>query len=809
MWDWLTDFRAAFRALRRRPVYAAAVTLALSLGLAAAATAYALVDAITNPQHPYVRPEELWQIRIAASGIPIPPVQRWTRAGTQLPFVAGIAQWEGALRRASIEIDGRVLEARGAVVSDELFAVLGIAPVVGRLPSVHATGQPEVVISDRLWAQASEGHEFSPFVVSRGADRLLVTGVLPRHTDFPPNADYWQPADVSERMDRYVLRARRGATQDGIATVLRTAFDEQRTGPSGRESPRFVIEPLLKPSARIDAVHQALFAGCMAVLVIVCLNLASTQFTRGLARQRELAIRAVLGASPQQLMRAVAAESVITTAIAGVFGTLVSFWTSRALLAYGPVSVSFIGSFEPQWSLRTILFATATSVVAGVMVCGLPALWLVRGRRPGASLHRATQAARRSGGRVFAVIVVAELALALVLVFVASLMGKEAERVMKLDVGYDVDHLVSVPLRTSLTDLKGDSSAATADSSSYANAGVRIRRVFDRLRSDSGVGKASLTYFLTLDGNRISAVDARGRARDYSLRDAFVRVVSAEFFSTMHILGPNGSAFDPSTSVLETPSVVIDERLANRLWPQRPGIGQRVKLGSLASNRPWLPVSAIVRPTVFAVGMCATEECYAPSIFVLDPTASQYAGREYGSLAQAFLRINNDGAPLLRLHRTLANARDVSAFGISLIADEMQLTAMRASYHFLSIVFSAFALGGLLLSALGVFALVSADVDERMKEYGVRIALGASPGDLARRVLSAAARVALYGFLLGALLSYWTVDLFRYLVADLADFGLERMLFAGLLLVTSVLLASLRPALIAARTEAAAMLRTD
>ena len=804
------DVRYAIRSLARAKTFTAGAVLTLAIGIGVNATMFSVTSGALLRHMPGIAaPERIAWLSFVSrdggrqGGLSYPDYLDY-RVATASVF-ADMAGYR--LVPISIGNGGVPARLRGAVVSGSFFPMLGVRAAVGRTlaPFDDRQGAPAVaVISARLWRERYAG---SPEVlrasVSVNGRSFAVVGVLPREFTGPAigdTADVWLPMSrwpelrtsesklLESRNSSWLTvlaRLAPGVTvsqaQAVVATIgarLARAYpdvDGNRTAVvSGAGSP-------VPPGGRSELIPLAalLLAVTAIVLLIACANVANLLLARGAARAQELSIRASLGASRRRLMRQLLTESAILATAAAVAGLLLAFWAADVIVAAAGPDLQ---GLQTTPDLRIVAFTIALALATVSVFALAPALATTR-----ADVLRGLRATPSAGGRsrLQGTFVVAQLALSLVLLLAAGLSVRALEKSSRLDLGFTPDHLTTASYDLVLQNYTSERRDAFRTD------------LLSRLRRTPGVQSATIANLAPLSGTVIAGLVTAAGARPGDGTIAYVNAVDPAYFSTMQIPLLRGRAFGDGDVAGAPGATVVNETLARRFWPGGNAIGQRVQV-HLKQVRT-LEVVGVARDAKYDE---ATED---PQPFVYLPLAQEPAFdsetlvvrasadlRDVGGLLERTIHGLDAGLPVYDVHPFAAILRE-------------RVDKQRA----LSVLFSCFGAVALLLAAVGLYGVMAYATTRRTHEMGVRLALGATPGQLAASIARDGIRLGLAGTAIGAA---GALPLARILGALI--FGVQIVdvvVFLGVcaLLNAVVLTAALLPARRAARLEPVAALRSE
>ncbi|HUF69895.1 MAG TPA: ABC transporter permease [Longimicrobiales bacterium] len=783
MSGWTKDIRHAMRALRRTPGFTAVSIATLGLAIGANAGIFSVVDTVLLDPLPYPDADRLVYIAATAPGSDLPEefgvsaefFVQYSEQSTMLEDVALTNSFTSTLRA-----DERVERVWMSSPTASLFSTLGVKPILGRLP-VDEDESRVAVISHALWTTWF-GSDFG--VIGRsyymsGADREII-GVMGPDFRYPVEGTLlWFPTPVrAERIvpGRFgapmVGRLAPGATLEGLTAELHTLAQRlpERFGGSAAyarliERHRPIVRPLRdEVLGDISGPLWVLLGSVGIVLLIACANVANLFMVRGEQRQRDLAIRRAIGAGRGQLFRSQMAESLVVALFAGALAVVLARASVPAFLRAAPPNVPRLG--DVSMTVPTLLFTLGVCLLSALL-CGLiPA---IRASSPNvAGLRDGSRGStrRRHWGRDG--LVIAQTALALVLLIGSGLLIRSFQQLRSVDPGYDTADIFTfqiAPERASLNDAQ-----------SFAAFHMDF---MDRLAALPGVESVGLVENVPLDEGTSSGRFATEEEPDIE-SGALLSYTWAggDYFGTMSIQVLTGRAFTQADHISDLGNVVISKSAADMLWPGENPIGRRLR-----------PQGAEAWETVVGVVEDVMQNGFrdSPQALVYFPLVGQSPGA----------RIVSSPAYVMRTGRAENIAPEVRAL-VSEVAPEAPMyrvytMAGLAAASMVQLSFTMLALGitsvlALILGTVGLYGVLSYVVAERTREIGVRMALGAEAKSVQRMVVGQGIRVVIIGVVIGVLVARASTRalsslLFGVEAADLATFvGMSgAMLLVGLL----------------------------
>ncbi len=743
----LHNLRYAARTLRKNPGFTAVAIITLALGIGANTAIFSVVNAVLLRPLPYKDDGRLVVI-LHKGRNPVSPANflDW-RSQSQVFTQMGAAEyWTPNLTGSSNPEKLWALH-----VSPEIFSILGVQPLLGRLflPEEQNAGKEhEVVLSYALWQSHFGGNEE---VVGRSValsgENYTVVGVMPREFKFAPfwatKSELWAPLVLGPRLAdrngnalRVFARLKTGATIESAQAEMNAI-----TGGLEREFPGTnqdikVVSLREKVVGDIRSTLLVLLGAVGFVLLIACANVSHMLLARATARREEIALRSALGAGRWDIFGQFLCESLVLAVAGGVAGLLLALWSVRVLVALGPAEIPGVASIGID---SHVLWFAATASLLTALVFGMAPAWSAASINLSNAMKEGergrSQGLRRN--RLRSLLVSSEFALAVILLAGAGLMVHSFLELQRVDPGFDPHGVLSVVVSVSGTD------AASHPGDFYQAALGRVRAV-------PGVQAAGAINHLPLAGDDWGfRFHVEGRPPNRPGQDpvATYRAVFPGYFGTMRIPLLGGRDFTDSDNLREPGVLVINEYLAEHYWPGEDAIGKRVTLDDPQHNPSWLTVVGVVKNTVRSTWAAPPEE----ELFV--PYLQNPAYLEAPSPPFAYItlvvRTAGDPAALAPSIRAAIRSldRDVPLSDVQTM--DQAVAEANGQSRFYVVLLGAFAMTALVLSAVGIYGVMSYSVSRRTHELGVRIALGAQSRDLLKLVVLQGIVLALAGVAVG------------------------------------------------------------
>jgi putative ABC transport system permease protein len=801
------DARYALRTLGRRRGFTAVVVLTLALGIGLTSALFSVVDAVLLRPLPYHEADRLvvlWQhdrnAGNARDGVAPGNFIDWREQATG--FTAMAAAEPYALDYLGQDGPETFKAWR---VSEDFFGALGTPPLFGRTLRADdfTRGRDRlIVLGHAFWRRRFSGDaSIVGRAVTLDGEPYVVVGVMPRAFGFPSQKDLWIPRvasrdgtdDRQNRRGKYLTvvgRLEPGVTiaqaQAALSAVARRLAAEY---PRTNQAVDATVVPLREQV--VGAARPALLVLLSAValvLAVACANVANLFLAQALRRQREFAVRAALGAAGTHLARQVLAEAALLAAAGGAVGVAVAGATLGAIRALAPANLPRLD--EIALDTRALAFTAGVAALTALAFASVPA-WRVAHADPQQTLRGGDRGATAGAGRGRSrrALVVAEVALACVLVVGAGLLVRSFAALTSVERGYHTDHVLAI-------------SAFIFDvAQTDEKRAAFVRDVGDRLARLPGVravGVASALPLAERIGPEAATIGVEGRppapGAEPSVRAA---IVTAGYFDALRIPLRRGRLFAATDDGGSVPVAVINERLAREFFPGEDPVGKRLVVRFAGP-----PVTREIVGVVGDVRHAGLDDEPEPGLYVAHAQAP--SGRVI-----FVLRTKGDPAAMTRAasEQIRAVAPALPLYGVYTL--DGLLDASLKPRRFNLLLLGAFSLAALALAAVGVFGVMSSATAERTREIGVRLALGARPGEVLRLVLREGAALAALGLAAGAALSLVAGRFLRALLFGVQPLDPVAFAAGAILILTAALVATLVPAYRAARVDPVIALRGE
>ena len=733
MFDTLAaDLQFAARQLLQSPGFALVSTLTLALGIGASTAIFSAVNPILFQPLPYPHAGRLMMVQeLGSGGSPRRPTfatfHGFAENSRSFDAMAVMKPWQPTMVGS-----GQPERFEGQQVSAGYFRTLAVSPSLGRdfqASDDQFHGPNVVVLSDRLWRRRFAGDSTIIGKEVRLDDYLFtVVGIMPSSFEnvLAPSAELWAPLQYNPLLPaegrewghhlRMVgrLRPEVSANQarnelNGIlhsfAPLYAKGYECCGGVPNGTAVDRLQDEI----TRGVRPALLAILGAVVLVLLIVCVNVTNLLLARSARRRSEFALRAALGAGRIRLIRQLLAESLLLAAIGGVLGMAIAEVGVRALVALSPLGLPRAGAIRVDGAVYA--FGLGITSLVGLVVGLAPALQASHSD-PHNALRESSRTATGGHQLTRRVLVVSEVALALVLLVGAGLLFRSIEHLFAVDPGFDGTHLLTMQVQESGRRFIDDS--------------VRARfftQALEEVRKVPGVTAAAFTSQLPLSGDvAVYNMELESHPNDNS-EGLLQYAVSPGYFDTMNIPLKGGRLLDEGDRAGAPTAVLISESFAKRKFPNQTPIGQRVRVGAAVghADRPWATIVGVVGDVKqTSLAMSASDAFYT--------TTTQW---DWVDHAQSLVvRTRGDAAGLTPAIRKAIWSVDKDQPIERIATMDTLLATSQAERHFALILFEAFGIVALVLAAVGIYGVLSGSVTERMREIGVRTALGASRSDI-------------------------------------------------------------------------------
>jgi putative ABC transport system permease protein len=810
----LRDLRYVARSFSRSPGFFVVTALTLALGIGATTAIFSVVNGVLLQPLPYPNSDRIVQ------------VFQLTKTGERNSVTEpNFADWKAQSRAFSaltmtssggtVTVNGlsEPARARATQVSGDFFAVFGVKPEIGRTfvnDELRPGGPASVIVSHAFWQRYLGGvPSVQGKTISIGKDLLTIVGVMPETMNYPAGNELWLPHEPDQRRSRTsggwraIGRLNTGVTleqaKQDMSTLSRRL--KQQYGDETGMSDAEMVQLHEQLVGKVRGTLLVLLGAAAFLLLIACANVVNLLIARMTIRKSEVGLRLALGASRGRLIQQFLTEASMLSLVGGVIGILLAATGVRVLLALQTNAIP--RSNEVHVSVPVMAFAFGTSLLTAVVMGLLTAWHGTRGDiRESLSASQRTQTGTGSSSSIRRTLVVAQMALTVVLLVGAGLLGRSFLNLLEINPGYRTQH--AVVLDAALPYERGEEGTQRRV--------AFYRELMSRVRTIPGVTNVGAASEFPLTGSGrdgsfiiMSRIDEPLRMEDYPILtkdpkrsgSANFTVVDGNYFDVMNIPVLSGRTFNSGDSPNAAHAGVISASLAKSKWPNESPIGKIIQYGNMDGDlRPYTVVGVVgdVRDQNLASDPTPTFYAYQPQ---RQNAASEFhvvmqtAGDPTSVIASAraiVRQLKPDIPPVLRTMETIVSAS---------VADR----------RFVLVLVAVFGGAALLLATLGVYSVISYLVTQRRQEIGVRIALGAQSGDVLGLILRQGAFLAIVGVVVGAIGALFLTRLLKGLVFGVST--TDPIAFGGVIVLLTVvaLLASWLPARRATRVDPMNVLR--
>jgi putative ABC transport system permease protein len=798
----LQDLRYGVRMLVRHPAFTTVAVLTIALGIGANTAIFSLVNDVLLRPLPYNNANRIVLIeedhdQTKGNNVSYAAFLDLVGHARSFDSIGAYRNWNFNL----ITNSGEPEQIEGAMVSSDLFSVFGVTPGVGRFflqKEDQPGGDNVAVLSYGLWQRRfGSDHSIIGKTIKLSDRTCTVIGVTPVGFQFPVKADIWTPlvagGGLSQNRRSHLLtviaRLNAATTIEKARSelaILSHQIEQQNPGVDAGMTLN-VIGLQQRMVAPVKSALLILFGAVGLVLLIACTNVANLLLARGSSRARELAIRTSLGAGRSRIVRQLLTESVLLSLLGGALGLLLAVLALKSIVAASLANLPRLNEVGGNGiDLRVLGFTLLVSIFTGIVFGLIPAIGATR-----ADLHDSLkQGSRGSSGsnsrRFSNILVVSEVALALILLIGAGLLIKSFARLLQVNPGFNPDRVLAINLFLSPSKYSGD-----------AQRTAFIKQTLERVSTVPGVQSVSMSLSLPTTGGPSTDFEIVGSpATDYEpLAD--VQIISPDYFRTMSIPLQKGRAFNERDTGQSQKVMVINETMARQYWPNEDPIGKRVTIKDWGP-----PLTGEIVGVAGDVKMNGLDSDLRPMIYW-----------PYTQFPQIFNNL---------VIRTTAESSDVIAAVKSQIWSvdgEQPMGAIRTMDQVLSdsvtqrcfnmLLLAIFATVALALAAVGIYGVISHSVGERIHEIGIRVALGAQRRDVYKLIICQGMIPALCGIALGIIASLVLTQQLSALLFSVKATDPTTFIVLSVLLTMVALLACYLPSRRATRVDPMVALRYE
>jgi predicted permease len=826
----LQDTRYTFRQLRKSPGFTVTTILMLALGIGATTAIFSIVEGVLLRPLPFPDPDRLVSLgdvlegshctSCAHSSVTAPDIRNYTRDTQSFSHLGGYRQ-----RLFELSGTGDPAAVNATRMSGEVFAALGVPPLLGRTFTQHEDEENEqvAVLSYGMWQNRFHGDANvlgSKILLYRKP--YIVIGVMPRDFEFPLNpghvnqSELWLPLSLQPQEfmqggaaswnSRMVGRLKPGITaEQAQSDAERVARETMRDYPAYMRSLRIhaVVTPLQEDTvAQARPLVRTLFFAVIVVLLIVCANLAGLLLVRVIRRRRETAVRLALGARAATLLRQAVVESMVLSIAGGAIGLALAAVALRVGVSRLPQTLPRINEIGLDWPV--MLFALGLALLTGFL-CGLaPAFAAIR-----TSVNETLKEGGRTGtwgsghARLRSALVVAEIAVALTLLTASGLLLRSFEKMRDVKLGFRPDNTLAalyvLPQQQYRTQSAIDEFTKT---------------LLNDLGQLPGAEAVGITSFLPAAGNNWTIafmIEAHVPPKGAGMNMAAMSLVEGNPFEALGIRVLRGRVFTESDNAGSQLVAIVNRKMAERYWPGQDAIGKRLRRGMPETSTPWMTVVGEVDDVKLGSrDVETTPQVYQP---VTQTVASEGVLASAGELSAAdgwiVLRSRMDPEQMENTLRATMRRIDPQLPLYQMQTMEHAISKSEAPRRFNTVLISSFAIAAVLLSILGIYGVIAFSVALREQEMALRMALGCQRSGVILFILSSGARLAAVGCGLGLLGAVAASRLLRSFLFEVSPFDPGVLALSAIAMLLLALAASALPARRASSTDPMLALRGE
>jgi predicted permease len=822
------DIRYTLRQLRKAPGFTLTAILMLAFGIGATTAIFSIIEGVLLRPLPFPDPgrlvvlgDDLLGTNCAYCDRPVvtaPDIRNYMRDLRSFTHLGGYQGW-----RTELSGDGDPASLSAARMSAEIFSALGVAPLLGRQFTQQEDDQHQMVavLSYGMWRARFHGDDKiigTKILLDRKP--YLVVGVMPRNFEFPIvrghlyQTDLWVPLSLQPEefvggsaaswILRMVGRLKPGITSEQAESEAQQVAEEtMRSYPPFMRSLRIrsIVRPLQEDTvSQTRPLLRTLFFAVAVVLLIACANLAGLLLVRSIRRRREIAVRVALGARAATLLRQAVVESMLLSIAGGLLGLALAAIALRIGVSLLPETMPRIHEIGLNW--RVVSFAFGLAVLTGLL-CGLAPAFVALQTSVNETLKQGGRTGTVGHGKLRSTLVIAEIAVALVLLTVSGLLLRSFDKMRHVDLGFRPDHTLAA-----IYILPPKQYASQPAIDTFSDTLLRT------VRQLPGVEAVGTTWLLPGSGdNGGLALTIEGYAppKGAGLNMAMMSPVLGDPLQALGVRLLRGRFLTEADKASSQLVVMVNRKVAQHYWPGQDPIGKRLRRGMPETSTPWLTVVGEVDDMKLGAPDGGTaEQVYQPVTQVVSSEGVfAQAGELSGDYGVMVLRTRTEPEEMQNVLRTAVHSIDPQLPLIRMQTLEHAISDSEAPRRFNTVLISSFALVAVLLAALGIYSVIAFSAALREQEMALRMALGCQRSGVLQLILLSGAKLAVAGCVLGLLGAVTASRLLRSFLFDVSPFDPIVLMLSMAAMLLLALAASTLPATRAAKIEPILALRGD
>lgn len=788
----MRDLRHAIRTLLKNPGFAIMAILMLALGIGACTAIFTVVNSVLLRPLPYPEPDRIVQLfELSDKGtrmnLPEANFVDWKEGSRNFEYMALV---RGNL--APVIGGNETVRARVATVSEGFFGAMGAKPVMGTLP---ADNEPTVIVSHGFWQRVlGSDPNFQARSLTIYGEVHSIVGVMPEGFAFPTGTEVWTSRAVAGKFIPsrsahnwgVIGRLRPGVSIEAVRSELDAIAKRLHDSYRDVTAVGATVVPLKEQlTQNVRVALPVLFGAVGILLLIACANVGNLLLTHSAGRQRELAIRAALGAGRAALVRLFLAQSLVLTTIGAALGIALAVSGVDALLALGSTNLPRVDEIRVDGFV--LAFSLAVSLAVGTILGIVPALRIAAGNLDDIMKEGGrSNSSGRSHRRMRAALIISQVALTVILLIGAGLLGRSFVRALSVNLGFETQNRLSVDLLLP----PGSDNNRGRDAAFH-------QQLLDRISAIPGVRAAGGTSAMPLSGRNSNGRFQIGGGRDSGAYWPGYRIATPGYFAAMGIPLIRGRVFDQTDGATTPEVAVISKAVADTVWPGEDAIGKQINYANMDGDEKFMTIVGIVGD----VRQLGPESPVTGDIYV------HYLQR--GSLGGFTIVMDSTNSKETLIPTLTAYIKELNPQASARFQTvEQTFSSVLANRRFNLLIIGVFGATALILALMGVYGVTAYSVAQRTQEIGIRMALGAQSGDVVRLFVVDGSKLVFIGIALGVFGAFASGRVLASLLFEVQPTDIPTYLLTIIPLLGASLLASHLPARRASRVDPMITMRT-